>query len=474
MPTVSLRSPWRGAVPATERSPWLREALRREVGPGPRSLQESLRCDVCIVGGGYSGMWTALELRARHPSLEIVVLEGDVCGGGASGTNAGYLGSLWPKMKSLRAMTTSEEAGRIVDASSQAVEAIVAFCDEHSIKAQLRRSPHLWVASNAAQLAALDKMSRLPGLPFRRLTREEAIEATGSGVHMGGLADEAALTVQPALLARGLRRVALEEGIQVYEQTPVVLLRSMGGVTVTTECGAVVRAERVALTINAWACELPGLSDSMVLLASDSLLTTPVPDRLEQLGLGQGFAASDVRRRLNYYRTTGDGRLLFGKGAVDLRLGSRLGGTAWGPSNRLRLLRRHMDRLYPSLANDQPAFTWTAPVEYSTTSLPFCDQVPGVPGAWYATGYSGSGIGPSRLLARILASLLAGDADEWRSSVLVGKPSIRLPPEPVRWLGGQFVRLALARSESVEDRGNSPSALVRRAAAADPTTFSAS
>ncbi len=432
-----------------------------------------MSCDVCIVGGGYSGLWTALELKARDPSLDVVVVEADLCGGGASGTNAGYLGSLWPKVKSLRDMTTTEESRRIVDASSWAVETISSFCEEHSIEAQLHHSPHLWVASNPAQLMALDEMARLPGLPFRRLSGEEAVEATGSSAHLGGLVDEAAFTVQPALLARGLRRAALEEGIGIFEQTPVTALRAGGGVLVTTEGGASLRAARVGLTINAWAAQLPGLSGSMVLLASDTMLTSPMPDRLAALGLSGAFAASDARRRLNYYRTTG-GRLLFGKGAIGLRFGSRLGRTAWGPSHRTALLRRHLARLYPSLAREVADSTWTAPVEYSTTSLPFCDGVPGVPGAWYATGYSGSGIGPSRVVAQVLTSLLLGAHDEWTSSVLVGRPSARLPPEPARWLGGQVVRMALSRSESLEDRGKSPSPLLRRVASADPTTFSVS
>ena len=194
----------------------------------------------------------------------------------------------------------------------------------------------------------------------------------------------------------------------------------------------------------------------MVMVASDTLMTEPAPDLLDDIGWRAGAAISDSRRRLNYYRTTIDDRIVFGKGGVGVGFGAGSARRGWGPSPRLPELRRHLRRTYPSLADVPVTSTWTAPVEYSATSLLFCAPVPGVDGAWALAGYSGDGVGPSRVLAKMLSSLILGEDDVWARSRLVGAPRAALPREPLRYIGGQGVLRAVARQDASRTRAAGP------------------
>ena len=148
--------PWSGQPPARDRSPWLHQALASET-PDAASppLKEGIGADCCIVGGGFSGLWTAIELRRRDPTIDLVLLEADLCGAGASGANAGYLMNLWPKAESLIAVTGRDELLRWPLPPRQPSRRSRA-CLEHGVDAQIRTDPWIWGASNDAQLGAWD------------------------------------------------------------------------------------------------------------------------------------------------------------------------------------------------------------------------------------------------------------------------------------------------------------------------------
>jgi hypothetical protein len=137
------------------RSLWLQEALAGEPPAEPR-LEGDVRADMCIVGGGFTGLWTALALKEREPALDVVLVEGDICGGGASGRNGGFVLSLWAKFGSLAAVCGGEEAARLARASAAAVGEIAAFCREQGIDAHVREDGWLWAATNPSQAGAWD------------------------------------------------------------------------------------------------------------------------------------------------------------------------------------------------------------------------------------------------------------------------------------------------------------------------------
>ena len=447
------------------RSLWLDEALARpgeEVAP---RLEGATRADVCIVGGGYTGLWTALRCKELEPSLDVVVVEADVCGGGASGRNGGFVLSWWAKFASLRKLRGTDEALRLARASADAVAAIGAFCTSNGIDAGFRHDGYLWAATNHAQTGSwrstVDALDALGEHPFLEWTPDQVARRSGSAVHRAGVFEASGAIVQPALLARGLRRVAIERGVRIFERSAVT---SFDGASVSTGGGSV-RAGRVVLATNAWMIRSPEIRRHILVVGSDVVATPPIPERLAQIGWTDGLCISDSRLLVHYHRTTGDGRIAFGKGGGALVFGGSVGPTFEGEASaaRTKEVERHFHRLYPRLADVPVVRSWTGPIDRSRTGLPFFGPLRSMPGVLVGVGYSGNGVGPSYLGGRILASLALERDDEWSRCGLVGLPAKRaFPPEPLRFAGGHVVRRAIERQERLEDDGRTPDALTRR------------
>jgi putative aminophosphonate oxidoreductase len=436
------------------RSLWLEEALHG-ADEAPRLTGEE-RADVCIVGGGYTGLWTAIRLKEQDAALDVVLVEGDVCGGGASGRNGGFVLSWWAKFGSLKKVCGGEEAVRLARASAEAVDGIGAFCAQHGIDAHYRHDGWLWVATSAAQLGAweetLTTIAAYGEQPFQRLDPDEVARRAGEPTHLGGVYEPSAATVQPASLARGLRRVAAERGVRIFERSPMTRLeRSRPPRVVST--GGAVTATKVVLALNAWAAALPELRRSVVVIASDIVATTPAPERLEVIGWTDGMCISDSRMLVNYYRTTLDGRLVFGRGGGKLAFGGNVGAAFDGPSPRAEAVTGAMHGLYPSLRDLPVTHNWMGPIDRTQVGLPFFSRLGGREDIVYGLGYSGNGVGPTYLGGRILASLALDLDDEWSRAGLVREPVGQFPPEPFRYLGGRLVRRAVERKEAAEDHG---------------------
>src|SRR5215204_2123276 len=235
------------------RSLWLQEALRLEEGGNAPELVESIDADVCIVGGGYTGLWAALRVKELEPGASVVLIDSDICGGGPSGRNGGFALSWWPKIETLQKRLGKEEALRLVKASEAAIAEIGEFCAREGVDAHFHQGGWLWTATSRAQVGSWEGAVAAAEAhgehPFELLSAEEVQARTGSPVHLGAAFEASAATVQPALLARGLRRVALECGVRIYERTPMVDLDREEGV-VRTPSGAV-RAGAVVLALNA-------------------------------------------------------------------------------------------------------------------------------------------------------------------------------------------------------------------------------
>jgi glycine/D-amino acid oxidase-like deaminating enzyme len=260
--------------------------------------------------------------------------------------------------------------------------------------------------------------------------------------------------VQPASLARGLRRVAIERGVRLFERSPMRRLERTRPPLVRTDSGSV-RAERVVLALNAWVAALPELRRSLVVVTSDVIATPPIPERLRDIDWPDGVGISDSRLMVNYWRSTHDGRIVFGRGAGGLAYGARIGTRYDGPTPRAGWVLDSFHRLYPSLGDVTAESSWRGPIDRSKVGLPFFGPLGGHDPILVGAGYSGNGVGPSYLGGRILASLTLGLDDQWAASGLVRRPG-GLPPEPARYLGGRGVRAAVARKELTEDAGREP------------------
>jgi putative aminophosphonate oxidoreductase len=440
------------------RSLWLREALAEPSEPAP-PLEGAARADVAIAGGGFVGLWTAIRIKEHDPACDVVVLEQDVCGGGASGRNGGMVLSWWPKLSSLAKICGEQEAVRLGRASAEAVGELGEFAAANGIDCHYVRKGFLWTATAPSHVGVWEGVLRLceaHGVDaFERLAPDEVARRAGSPVHLAGVLERGAATVQPALLARGLRRVALERGVRIHEHTRVTGFSRERPLAVRTERG-LLAAEKLVVATNAWAGALPELRRSLVVVSSDIVATAPIPDRLEQIGWTGGESVADSQMMVDYYRTTRDGRIAFGKGTGGVRYAGRVGAAYDHHEARSRMVEAELRRYYPQLAGVRVEYEWGGPIDRTPISVPILGHLGGREHIVYGVGWSGNGVGPSVVGGRILASLVLGRDDEWSRTPLVDRRHDHFPPEPIRFLGAKVVRAAVVRKERAEAAGDTP------------------
>ncbi len=439
---------------------WLAQA--EPIGPS-QVLEGDRRADVCIVGGGFTGLWTALRIKQLEPDTKVVVLEAGLCGSGASGRNGGFALSFWHHFIALERICGTAEAVRLALASARAVGELGSFCSEHGIDAHYRAAGWMWAATNTAQLGAWDStlaaIERTGEAPFERLSRDEVAARTGSPAHLTGVYEATSATVQPALLARGLMRVARERGVAVYERSPLVALERSTPLQACTAHGRIV-ADRVVVATGSWALQMRELRRAFVIVASDIVLTEPVADELQRRW-SNGMSISDSRLMVHYYRTTRDGRIAFGKGGGRLAYGGHIGASFNGQSPIAGEVWAQLTRIHPWVAERRMAASWAGPIDRTIDGFPFFHAL-GRPDLICGAGFSGNGVVPSTLGGRILASMALGREDEWSRCGLVRRPPRGMPGEPFRYAGGSVVRGAVARKERSEDAG-APVARIDRA-----------
>ena len=454
------------------RSLWLEEALAVHDGGPAAALEGEQTADVCIVGGGYTGLWTALRIKELEPGCDVAIVEADVCGAGASGRNGGFLTTWWSKLGTLIKACGEEEGVRIARASEEAVDSIEAFCSEHDIDAHFRRGGWLWVATAPAQVgiweSAIQECERQDVHEFVRLTPDELHEHIDQPTHLAGAFEPRTATVHPAHLVRGLRRVALERGVRIYENSPMLSLRRAGRPRVRTSDGEIT-AGTTALALNAWAAAIPELSRAIVPVTSDLVATAPDHALLERMRWTRAEAIADARLMVHYYQATRDGRIVFGKGGGSLAYNAKIGDDFNHAPRRSAWVAQHMHRILPATVGAEITHTWSGPVARTDDGLPIFGHL--ADNVVHGGGYSGNGVGPSWVGGRILASLALGRSDEWSSAGLVRDPGRAFPPEPVRYLGGRVVREAVRMMEEAEDRGEEPGRLAKYVAGFAPAGY---
>jgi glycine/D-amino acid oxidase-like deaminating enzyme len=444
---------------------WLDQALAAEGDPEPAPpLAGRQTADVAIVGGGYTGLWTALALRERDPSLRVTLLEAEICGAGPSGRNGGFLHGYWTALASTRGVLGDEGALRLARAGEAIVPGVRAFAEGRSEDVRLREAGLLMVSAAAAQDAALDHAvaaAAAVGRPEEAvaLSREEVAARCASPAFRHGVFFRDGATVEPGLLVRALRRAALDAGVTVHERTPVTRVRGQE----LTSAGGVLRAREIVLATNAALSAWRPASRSLTNFGSYVVLTEPAPDALAAIGWTGGEAIVDGRMFLHYFRTTSDGRVLMGSGSGPIGFAGRV-------DDRFRLdgpstarAEAGLRRLLPGLAGVRVERAWGGPIDVSSDHLPFFGTKPGTR-IHYGAGYSGHGVGPSWLGGRILASLALGSDDEWTRLPLVTRRVPGLPPEPLRRLGGGLVRAAIMACEAAEEQGRRPPLAARAGA----------
>jgi len=425
--------------------------------------------DVAVVGGGYTGLWAALALREREPSVSIAVLEAEICGWGPSGRNGGFLNGYWTHLSRLRPVFGDEGAVAIGRAGAQVVPAVRAFAEARGEDVWLREAGYLKVSAAPAHDVAVEKAVRTAaelGVPEEAepLSAEQVAERIRSPVFRRGVLFRDGSTVQPARLARALRRAVLADGIALHERTRVTRVQAGAPTTLETPRGRLV-ADEVIVATNAALTGWPPLRRHLTNFGSYVVLTEPVPELLEEIGWTGGEAVTDGRMFVHYFRTTSDGRVLMGSGSGPIGHGGRLDdGRFTRDEPTGARAERGLRRLLPALAGAKVERSWGGPIDVSADHFPFFGTLPDAR-VHYGAGYSGHGVGPAWLGGQILASLALRRDDEWSASPLVRTPAATLPPEPLKRLGGSAIRAATLAVEAAQEEGRAGSALARAVAA---------
>lgn len=449
MAEIRLRQP----VVATggDRSFWL-----QDIGAGPKTepLRGEASTDVAIVGGGYTGLWTALRIKEQSPETRVTILEADFCGSGASGRNGGQVHTWFAEIDQIAAVAGIEEAGQLCADTADAIEELAALQASGIIDMDLHLDGWLWTASSIAQEGAWDKAFQTTcdlGVDrFRMLDAAEIERVTGSSVSYAGIIEERAGTVQPAKLAVGLRDLALSCGVAIHEQSPVLGITPGKRCELRTAAG-ILQAEKVVLAANAWLAAIPELRRHLYVVGSQVIATAPVPELLDRIGWKNGASICDAQAHVLYYQRTPQGRVIFGRGSGNIAFRDEFGADFNRSPEHSHDNKRELHRVYPALRGIAVDYDWAGPIDCMVEHVPVFDHLRDHPNIFYAMGFNGTGIAQTPVAGRILASLVLERKDRWSTSGLVGLARRKaLPPEPFRYLGAKLVRKAIRRKNDLE------------------------
>jgi glycine/D-amino acid oxidase-like deaminating enzyme len=456
------------STPPLKRSYW-QESIESIQPSSVLDGEES--ADIAIIGGGFVGLWTALTIKQHEPNCRVVVLEQDVCGGGASGRNGGFVMSWWPKIGTLKSICSAEQALFLGRGTERAISELGEFCREHAIDAHFVQKGWLWTATTPAHVdswnGTLRACESLGVQPFERLSAEDLRRRTGSPIHLAGVFEASNATVQPAALAHGMRRVALESGVHIHERSGVTRIEPGSPTLLHTNHGKL-KADKIVLATNAWSAAIPQLARLITPVNSSIAVTRPLGQKMEKIGWTGGESITDSQLFVDYYRTTRDGRIAFGKGTGAISYGGEITEKFSNDAQSIAMTSADLFNTYPFLQKDGVTHSWSGPIDRTYDSLPVFGNLDGHPNIFYGIGWSGNGVGPSRLGGRILASMALGRADEWSRCGLIGRKCKTFPREPFRYVGGNLVRSAVIQKERAEMQGRHPRRLHRLLAGLAP------
>lgn len=441
---------------------WLQDIAAEPVTEPLNGPQDA---DIVIVGGGYTGLWTALRLRDLEPEKRVALVEAGCCGCGASGRNGGQVHSWYAEIDALAAVVGETEARCLCAATADAIEELEQLQSSGKVDMDLRLDGWLWTASSRAQEGAWNRavaMTQAAGADrFRALDADEIRRRTGSTASYVGVIEDRAGTVQPAKLAIGLRDLAIASGVTVYENSPVHTI--VPGPTCRVQTGGgEISARTVVLAANAWLSCIPELHRHMFVVQSQVIATEPVGSALDRLGLRDGASICDAQRQVLYYQREVNGRLVFGRGSGYITYNDNFGEEFNRSSEHGRDNHAELKRVYPELNGTRVSHDWAGPVDCTPDHVPAFGSLKGHPNILFGMGLNGTGIAQTPVAGRILASLALGLRDEWSQSGLVGLERRKsLPPEPIRYLGARIVRAAVRQRNAIEIRNEKPGPVVR-------------
>ncbi|MFJ9620197.1 NAD(P)/FAD-dependent oxidoreductase [Streptomyces sp. NPDC101181] len=415
--------------------------------------------DLLVVGGGYSGLWTALIAKERDPGRDVVLIEGHEVGWAASGRNGGFCAASlthglangverWPKE-----IATLEELG---DRNLDAIEAAVA---RYGIDCEFERTGEIDVATEPHQLEELREWHEeivklgITGVDF--LDRDALRAEVDSPTFLGGLWDRRGVAMlHPAKLAWGLKRACRELGVRIYESTRGLdLARSGPGMAVRTPYGRVF-ARRVALGTNIFPSLVKRVRPYTVPVYDYALMTEPLtPEQLESVGWKGRQGLGDSANQFHYFRLSADNRILWGGYDAIYPYGGKLNADLDQRPETFLKLAEQFFTCFPQLSGLTFTHAWGGAIDTCARFTAFFGTAHQGRVA-YAAGYTGLGVGSTRFGADVMLDLLAGEETERTRLEMVRSKPMPFPPEPFAWAGIELTKRSLARADRDGGRRN--------------------
>ena len=413
-------------------------------------LKGSQRCELLIVGGGFTGMWAALQAKEKHPELDIILIEATEIGDGASGRNGGFLSASLAHGDNNTDYHFPGEKERLTQLGHQNLREFIDTLDRYNIDARYEGTGSLSVTTRLDQNEELIEEASELGDDAVWFDREEIQREIHSPTYMGGLWDRRgqAGLVDPAYLCWGLKKTIVSLGVRVFEGTPMVRMdpRSEG---MTIECpDGSVRCQKILMATNAFRSPVGQIRRSVIPVFDYLLATEPMtPEQQELVGWKRRQGLSNAANMFHYYRLTHDNRIVWGGGTtVCYYYGNRTEGAVTDPPQRMERLAADFFETFPQLEGIRFTHRWSGIIASSTR---FCM----VPGSAYdgrlawSVGYTGQGVGATRFGARIALEMLGYYPTDVLDMNFVSKKTLPWPPEPLRWIGVTLTRSEMDRAD---------------------------
>ncbi len=422
--------------------------------PTPRApLPGDTTADVCIIGAGYTGLWTAWYLKQARPDLNILIVEKHFAGFGASGRNGGWLtgGFAWNHD---RYLARGGEAGlrAMVTAMNGTVDEVIRVCAAQGIDADILRTDELMVATGPAQMARMQAE-----IATRRHWGETRVHAIGAQVQdriripgaIGAMVVQGVARVQPAKLVQGLARIVAAAGVRIAEGTTVT---AMAPGRVTTDHGTI-RAPIILRCTEGFTAALPGQARTWLPLNSAQIVTEPLPDDIwAKIGWQGHEIMGDFANAYCYCQRTREGRISVGARGVPYRYGSRIDANGAPDPETIRRLTAILHRHFPAARSARIDHAWCGVL---AVPRDWCATVAFDPttGIGFAGGYVGVGVSTSNLAGRTLTDLALGHDTPLARLPWVNRPVRKWEPEPLRWLGVTGMYALLNTADRAETKG---------------------